>query len=65
MPNQWGIIDSTAIVRAFHEKGYEGPVIVEPMAPTTERYETMKLEEAVREAALCLNGVLQEAGVFI
>ena len=36
-----------------------------PMAPTTERYETMKLEEAVREAALCLNGVLQEAGVFI
>ena len=65
MPNQWGIIDSTAIVRAFHEKGYEGPVIVEPMAPTTERYETMKLEEAVQEAALCLNGVLQEAGVFI
>lgn len=65
MPNESGIIDSTEIVRAFHGKGYEGPVIIEPMAPATIRYENMDLWKAVEEAALCLNGILKEAGVFI
>lgn len=64
MPNQSGIVDSTEIVRLFHERGYEGPVIVEPMAPATLRFESMELEKAVQEASLCLNGILQEAGVF-
>ncbi|MDO4475172.1 MAG: sugar phosphate isomerase/epimerase [Lachnospiraceae bacterium] len=65
MPNETGVIDSTAIVRAFHEKGYDGPVIVEPMAPTTVRYENMDLNEAAKEAALCLARILKEGGVFI
>lgn len=64
MPNENGIIDSTRLVRLFHEKGYEGPVIVEPMSPTTDRYEKMDLDEAMKEAAHCLNLILQEAGVF-
>ncbi len=65
MPNENGIIDSTVIVRAFYERGYDGPVIVEPMSPTTDRYEKMDLNEAVKEAALCLNYIFKEAGVFI
>lgn len=65
MPNQSGIIDSTAVVRLFHNNGYKGPVIVEPMAPTTVRYGAIRLDEAVGEAALCLNHILKEAGVFI
>lgn len=65
MPNESGVIDSTEIVREFHKKGYDGPVIIEPMAPATERYERMELNEAVEEAALCLNGILHKAGVFI
>ena len=58
-------VDSTEIVRLFHQHGYEGPVIVEPMSPTTDRYEKMDLDEAVKEAAHCLNGIFKEAGVFI
>ena len=65
MPNETGAIDSTEIVRLFHQHGYEGPVIVEPMSPTTDRYEKMDLDEAVKEAAHCLNGIFKEAGVFI
>lgn len=65
MPNENGIIDSTVIVRAFYERGYDGPVIVEPMSPTTDRYEKMDLNEAVKEASLCLNYIFKEAGVFI
>ncbi|MBS6397653.1 MAG: sugar phosphate isomerase/epimerase [Clostridiales bacterium] len=65
MPNESGVIDSTRIVRLFRKYGYEGPVIVEPMSPTTDRYEKMDLNEAVREAALCLEHIFKEAGVFI
>jgi len=65
MPNESGIIDSTGIVQAFYERGYDGPVIVEPMSPTTDRYEKMDLNEAVKEAALCLSYIFKEAGVFI
>ncbi|MEY8351974.1 sugar phosphate isomerase/epimerase [Lachnospiraceae bacterium 54-53] len=65
MPGTSGIIDSVKIVKAFHEKGYDGPVIVEPMSPATDRYESMKLEDAAEEASQCLHEILKEAGVFI
>ncbi|MCD8121608.1 MAG: sugar phosphate isomerase/epimerase [Clostridiales bacterium] len=65
MPNESGVIDSTAIVRAFHRKGYDGPVIVEPMSPTTDRYARMDLDAAAKEASLCLDTIFREAGVFI
>lgn len=65
MPNENGIIDSTDIVKRFHERGYDGPVIVEPMSPTTDRFEKMDLDEAVKEAAHCLDRIFKEAGVFI
>lgn len=65
MPNKSGIIDCVPMVRAFHESGYDGPVIVEPMAPTTTRYETMAPGAAAREASSCLDIILREAGIFI
>ena len=65
MPNENGIIDSTDLVKRFHERGYDGPVIVEPMSPTTDRFEKMDLDEAVKEAAHCLDRIFKEAGVFI
>lgn len=65
MPNESGIIDSVKIVKAFHKGGYEGPVIVEPMAPTTIRYESMEPGEVVKEASSCLDKIMIEAGVFI
>jgi len=64
LPNEFGTIDSTSIVRKFAEKGYDGPVIMEPMAPTTVRYEKSDLNEAVKEASQCLDGILRGAGVF-
>ena len=63
MPNEYGIIDSVRIVRLFHERGYDGPVIVEPMAPATTRFETMDPLEVAKESAACLQKVLKEAGV--
>ncbi|MBQ4177128.1 MAG: sugar phosphate isomerase/epimerase [Lachnospiraceae bacterium] len=63
MPNEFGITDSVRIVRLFHERGYDGPVMVEPMAPTTTRFETMGPLEVAKESAACLNKVLKEAGV--
>lgn len=64
MPNESGIIDCIPIVKAFHEKGYNGPVIVEPMAPTTVRYESMEPEAVAKEAAACLDQIMESAGVF-
>lgn len=63
MPNSTGIIDSTRIVNMFNKKGYEGPVIVEPMSPTTDRFEKMKPIEVASECAECLNKIFKEAGV--
>ncbi len=65
MPNENKIIDSTFIVKKFYEYGYDGPVIVEPMSPTTERFEKMGPYQAAMEAALCLKQICKEAGVFI
>lgn len=65
MPNETGCIDSTDIIRRFDKKGYNGPLIIEPMEPTTGRYEKMELNEAVAEASQCLKEILNRAGVFI
>ena len=63
MPLEHGIIDSAWILRELHSGGYDGPVIVEPMKPTTERYAAMPLDEAVADAAACLSKVFRAAGI--
>lgn len=65
LPNTTGAIDSTRIVKMFHERGYEGPVMLEPMSPATDRWESMDLDSAAAEAAECLNGILKQAGAWM
>lgn len=62
MPLENGIIDAVAVVRLMNEHGYDGPVIIEPMQPTTGRYEGMPLEDAARDAITCLHRVMDLAG---
>jgi sugar phosphate isomerase/epimerase len=63
MPMGSGIVDSIKVLQVLHRGGYRGPVIVEPMKPTTERYEHMPLDEAVADAARCLKKLFRDAGI--
>ena len=63
LPDANDTIDCAAIVRAFAEAGYEGPVIMEPMSPSVDRYSTLPALDAAKEAIACLRAVLQRAGV--
>lgn len=63
LPGSNGTIDCAAIVKAFNDAGYMGPVIMEPMSPTVDRYSEMSALDAATEAIGCLHKVLQEAGV--
>lgn len=63
LPMEHGVIDAVQVVKLLNRGGYSGPVIVEPMKPTTEQYERMPLDEAVAHAAACLDRVLRQAGV--
>ena len=63
LPQTDGIVDSVSILRLFDQNGYDGPVIIEPMNPTTERYSKMDLDEAVQDAASCLKRIFSAAGI--
>ncbi|MDR1766014.1 MAG: sugar phosphate isomerase/epimerase [Lachnospiraceae bacterium] len=65
LPGESGVIDAVAVVRAFHLAGYDGPVILEPMAPATKRWEKMEVSEAAKEGADCLRGILRKAGADV
>lgn len=64
LPMETGIIDAVEVVRLFDQHGYDGPVIMEPMKPTTVRYESMPLDAAVKEAITCLHSVMERAGAL-
>lgn len=49
MPMSTGIIDSALIYRLFKENGYQGPVMCEPMVPTTGRFAAAPPEKSVAE----------------
>lgn len=63
MPMENGIIDAVEVLRLFTKHGYDGPVILEPMKPTTTRYESMPLLDAAKDASACLQRVFAAAGV--
>ena len=63
LPGTNDTIDCAAIVRAFGAAGYDGPVILEPMSPTVDRYAGMTALNAAREAMDCLRAVMEQAGV--
>ena len=63
LPGENDTIDCAAILKLFDRAGYDGPVIMEPMAPATERYSGMSALDAAKEAIACLHGVFSTAGV--
>ena len=55
MPMTTGVIDSAKAYKMFRDKGYSGPVLIEPMNPVYERFAGMSAEETVREIAESFN----------
>ena len=51
LPMTTGIIDTAMLYRVFQEHGYAGPVMCEPMRPTTERFAAQPAERSVAEVA--------------
>lgn len=64
MPGESGIIDSVSVVREFYKRNYQGPVIVEPMAPATDRFESMTPDAVAEETSSCLDRIMKMAGVI-
>jgi sugar phosphate isomerase/epimerase len=64
MPKENGIIDVISMLRLLDQSGYNGPVIIEPMKPTTDRYARMALDNAVHDAISCLHDIFTTAGVI-
>ncbi len=60
MPMTTGIIDAARVYQLFEASGYAGPVMCEPMRPSTDRFASMPAEEAVSEIAEAFEKV--EAG---
>lgn len=63
LPHEKGIIDVVEILKKLSDKGYNGPVIIEPMKPTTERYAAMPLQDASKDAIQCLHSLFSAAGL--
>lgn len=61
MPMTTGIIDSARVYRLFDAAGYAGPVMCEPMRPSTDRFASLPAEQAVIEVAQAFQRV--ESGV--
>jgi sugar phosphate isomerase/epimerase len=51
MPMTAGVIDSNMIYSVFQASGYAGPVMCEPMRPTTDRFAISPAEQSVAEVA--------------
>lgn len=50
LPMTTGVINSAAVLGIFRQNGYEGPVLCEPMRPTTERFAGYPADQAIAEA---------------
>ena len=53
MPMTTGVIDSVTPYRLFRDRGYQGPVLAEPINPIYEDFRKMPAEEVVRIIAEC------------
>jgi len=51
MPMSTGVIDSAKIYKLFLDKGFTGPMLLEPILPAYGRFEKMIPEEVVIEVA--------------
>ena len=55
MPMTTGIIDAARIYQLFEKNGYEGPVMCEPMAPSTDRFAVQDVEKSMAEVKDAFN----------
>jgi sugar phosphate isomerase/epimerase len=62
MPMATGIIDTAMIYRMFQSSGYSGPVMCEPMRPTTERFGGAPAEQSIAEVAAAFRRVETPSG---
>ena len=51
MPMTTGVIDSLLPYRMFRDKGYTGPMLLEPLFPAYDRFLRMEAEDVVKEVA--------------
>ncbi len=51
LPMTTGVIDAATPYKLFEKLGYDGPVICEPLSPTTEIFQSYSREDCVREMA--------------
>lgn len=63
LPMASGVIDSASILRELAANQYDGPVIIEPMSPTIERFAEMNVVDAAKEAISCLQRVFNLANI--
>jgi sugar phosphate isomerase/epimerase len=63
MPLETGVIDAAAVVRVLHEKGYDGPVIVEPFQPAAGRFSKLPSGDAASQVAASLRELFDRAGI--
>ena len=57
LPMTTGVIDSVTPYKMFLEKGYKGPVIIEPMFPIYETFKNSEAEEVVKTIADSYNNI--------
>ena len=65
MPMSTGIIDSAMIFSIFHDSGYIGPIMLEPMEPTCSRLASLPVEEVVIECAKVFKRVEENKMVML
>jgi len=62
LPMTTGIIDSAMIYQLFKRCGYAGPVMCEPMRPTTDRFASAPAEASIAEVARAMERVEARSG---
>ncbi len=55
MPMTTGIIDAARIYQLFEKNGYKGPVMCEPMVPSTDRFAVQDVEKSMAEVKDAFN----------
>ena len=55
MPMTTGIIDAAWIYQLFEKNGYKGPVMCEPMVPSTDRFAVQDVEKSMAEVKDAFN----------
>ena len=64
LPMVSGVIDSVSILHELNDNHYDGPVIIEPMSPTVDRFSGMNVVDVAKEAVSCLKQIFYSANIL-